>query len=316
MLRAVTAHDILQTKLVQIMLEEIMDAVHSLEGPLNSAGRLVGADFLKVLAHDIRWRALIALARSDHRVQELVEIIGQPLNLVSYHLRRLRDARLVTERRSSADGRDLYYSVDLDRLCEMYSLAGQALHPTLGVASAAAVRDHKGSMSRAGHGQGHEHGQRRGQEEARNAVPVRVLFLCTHNSARSQMAEAIMRTLGGNKVEVYSAGSHPSHVHPLAMRVLQGMSIDASGHRSKHMDEFKDEHFDYIITVCDRVREVCPLFPGDPEHKHWSIPDPAAIESAEDEQLKAFTQTAQDISNRVRYLLPLIQRETTWIGKA
>src|SRR5512134_3279626 len=135
-------------------------------------------DFLKLLAHDIRWRILLALSRSDHRVEELVKQIKQPHNLISYHLKRLRLQKLVSERRSSADARDIYYSLNLDHFREMYLEAGQALHP--GVSEPFSTPQP--------------------QTKALSGIPARVLFLCTHNSARSQMAEGLLRELGHNKV--------------------------------------------------------------------------------------------------------------------
>src|SRR6476659_7014083 len=118
--------------------------------------------FLKLLAHDMRWRLVSALARSDHRVNELVRLLDQPMNLVSYHLKQLRDQRLVTERRSSADGRDVYYSLDLDLLRTRYFAAVAALHPALATSDITNV-----------------------VLPAPRTSPARILFLCTHNSARS-----------------------------------------------------------------------------------------------------------------------------------
>jgi protein-tyrosine-phosphatase len=242
-------------------------------------------DFLKLLAHDLRWKLVTALSRSDHRVHELVRLLDQPMNLVSYHLKQLRDQRLVTERRSSADGRDVYYSLDLDALQVRYFATGEALHPLLTtntptLASAAEDAHH----------------------------PARVLFLCTHNSARSQMAEGILRHLGGSRVAVFSAGSHPADVHPDAVRVLARMGIDISRQRAKHLDELTNQSFDYIITVCDRVREVCPLFPKDPEQIHWSFPDPAAVEGDTAPE-HAFQQTARQLVTRIRHLVTLIDHQ-------
>ena len=242
-------------------------------------------DFLKLLAHDLRWSLVTALARSDHRVQELVRLLDQPMNLVSYHLKQLRDHKLVTERRSSADGRDVYYSLDLDLLRTRYFATGTALHPAFAPTSSAAV------------------------DAIDTQTPqARVLFLCTHNSARSQMAEGILRHFSGGRIAAYSAGSAPDTVHPDAVRALARMGIDISQQRSKHLDELTSQSFDYIITVCDRIREACPVFPNDPDRIHWSFADPAAIEDA-DERAHAFRQTAQQLVSRVRYLLTYIDRK-------
>lgn len=248
-----------------------MDATHRLDLRPGTAVELAPSDFLKVLAHDVRWRALGALARSDYRVHELVQMLGEPLNLVSYHLRRLREARLVTERRSAADGRDVYYSLDFDRLRDLYFAAGESLHPALLNNGAGSLAEEKSGNAQAGKveemgGEGMEGGDSPGSTP--RLRPVRVLFLCTHNRARSQMAEAIMRHVGGSMVEVFSAGTIPSEIHPLALRALEVLRIDASAQRSKHVDEYRDQTFDYVITLCDRAREVCPVLPGDPEQRH------------------------------------------------
>ena len=251
-------------------------------------------NFLKILAHELRWKVLIALARSDYRVQELVSLLGQPNNLVSYHLKQLRNAELVHERRSSADGRDVYYSVDLGRLKEMYFSAGADLHPGLS--------------------DGERQAPARGGTLASELPPTRVLFLCTHNSARSQMAEGILRHLGGEMVEAFSAGSVVSRVHPTAVRVMDEMNIDISAQRSKHLEEYLGQSFDFVITVCDRARESCPIFPGDPERIHWSFPDPAAVEG-EEAQHQAFSRTAQELTGRLRFLLSVIAKERKEEGK-
>jgi protein-tyrosine-phosphatase len=138
---------------------------------------------------------------------------------------------------------------------------------------------------------------------------VRVLFLCTHNSARSQMAEGILRHLSGGRIEAFSAGNQPAHLHPLAIQTMVKMGLDISQQRSKHMDEFQGPFFDYIVTVCDRVRESCPTFPGDPERVHWSFIDPAAVDGSEKERYRAFEQVALQLTNRIRYLVILIDRE-------
>ena len=242
--------------------------------------------FLKLLADEQRWKLLEALAYSDRRVQELVSVLQQPQNLVSYHLRKLRDHALVRERRSAADRRDIYYSLDLDRLKGMLMSTGEALHPGLGEEPTLS-RDIPPTQA----------GKR-----------VRLLFLCTHNSARSQMAEGILRHMAGDKVEVASAGTEVTRVHPLAAKTMEARGIDISGQRSKHLDEFRGQPFDYVITVCDRAGETCPIFPGDPERIHWSIPDPSSVEGEETKREAAFQRTADDLLTRIRYLLSLLQR--------
>ena len=118
-----------------------------------------------------------------------------------------------------------------------------------------------------------------------------------------------MRYRSNGKVEVSSAGSHPSTVHPFAIRVLAQQGIDTSNLRSKHVDEFRGQSFDRIITLCDRVREACPTFPGDPERIHWSFPDPAAVEGTAEEQYHAFEQVGLQLTTRIRLLLTLLERE-------
>jgi arsenate reductase (thioredoxin) len=115
---------------------------------------------------------------------------------------------------------------------------------------------------------------------------VRVLILCTGNSARSQMAEGLLRHLG-HGFEVESAGTHPTQVKPEAIQVMQEIGIDIGSQRSKSVDEFRGAHFDYVITVCDSANESCPIFPGAPQRLHWSLPDPAAVSDPE-ERLETF----------------------------
>ena len=136
----------------------------------------------------------------------------------------------------------------------------------------------------------------------------RVLFLCTHNAARSQLAEGIMRDLAEGEVEVFSAGTEPAAVHPLAVQALKELGIDAGTQRSKHVNEFANQAFDYVITLCESAREACPVFPGDPERIHWGFPDPGAVVGTEDERLRAFRQTAQELNLRLRPFLLIVER--------
>ncbi|MFI5180187.1 MAG: arsenate reductase ArsC [Thermoanaerobaculia bacterium] len=136
---------------------------------------------------------------------------------------------------------------------------------------------------------------------------LRVLFVCTGNSARSQIAEALLRQLSGGRIDVFSAGSAPRpEIHPLARRVLQDVyQIDTSTQFPKSWDRYLREPFDYIITVCDRAAESCPAFPGDPERIRWSFPDPAAVTGNEIEQRRAFERTATEMAGRLRIWLSL-----------
>ena len=127
----------------------------------------------------------------------------------------------------------------------------------------------------------------------------RVLVLCTGNSARSQMGEGLFRTAGGERYEVFSAGTQPSRVRPEAVAVMGEIGIDISGQRSKSVEEFSGQAFEYIVTVCDNARDACPVFPGGGERIHWSFEDPAAVEGSEDERRAAFRRIRDQIREQV-----------------
>lgn len=127
----------------------------------------------------------------------------------------------------------------------------------------------------------------------------RVLFLCTHNSSRSQMAEGLLRHLYGDAFEAYSAGTAPSQVSPYAIRAMAEIGVDISHQRSKHLEEFQGQSFDYVITVCDSAREQCPLFPGAKRSLHWSLPDPSQASGSEEERLAVFRQVREAIRQRI-----------------
>jgi protein-tyrosine-phosphatase len=120
------------------------------------------------------------------------------------------------------------------------------------------------------------------------------------------MAEALVEHLAGGGVEARSAGSHPKPLHPNAVRVMRARGIDVAGRRSKHLGEFVGERFDYVVSLCDRVREVCPEFPDRPDLIHWSIPDPARDGETDEETYPAFERTAEELATRVPFLLQLI----------
>jgi protein-tyrosine-phosphatase/DNA-binding transcriptional ArsR family regulator len=238
-----------------------------------SSGQAAPA-FVRAAAHPLRWRLLAELAGSDHRVRELTERTGQPQNLVSYHLRLLRDDGLVTARRSTFDARDSYYHLDLDRCADALTAAGATLHPALHLSPPTAP----------------------------NRLPagIRVLFSCTGNSARSPIAEALLRDRSEGRVEVTSAGSNPKpQILPHAVRVLrEEYGISIADRRPQHLDTLAGRRFDHVITLCDKVREVCPGFGSRPVH--WSIPDPAAGTYPD------FARIAAEIDTRVRHLVPVL----------
>lgn len=140
------------------------------------------------------------------------------------------------------------------------------------------------------------------------AEPIRVLFVCTHNSARSQIAEALLEHYGGDDFEVRSAGTEATRVNPYATRVLGEIGIDWSAARSKAIDEFLDERFDYVITVCDRARETCPVFPGSTNSLHWGLDDPSEVEGTDDDRLRAFRRTRQELAVRLRPFIEVALR--------
>jgi protein-tyrosine-phosphatase/DNA-binding transcriptional ArsR family regulator len=245
-------------------------------------------EFLQLAGHPLRWRLLAELARSDRMVHELTGLVGEPQNLVSYHLGKLRDGRLVSARRSSADRRDAYYTVDLARIAGLLSATGRVLHPGLRLTPASPDGGAPGAVK-----------------------PVRVLFLCTGNSARSQMAEALAIARSGGAIEAYSAGSDPKPMHPNAVRVMRDeYGLDLGARVSKHLDQFADQHFDWVISLCDRVREVCPPFPGHPETIHWSIANPAAGDADDDASYPLFQRTAAELATRIGFLLAALSDPT------
>jgi ArsR family transcriptional regulator, arsenate/arsenite/antimonite-responsive transcriptional repressor / arsenate reductase (thioredoxin) len=242
--------------------------------------------FVRLAAHPLRWRLLTELAHSDYRVRELVTLVGEPQNLVSYHLRLLRDGGLVTAVRSSFDGRDSYYHLDLERCADALADAGASLHPAL--RREPAPRMHPADL--------------------RRSPRVGVLLVCTGNSARSPIGEALLRHRTAGQIEVASAGSRPKpRLHPNAVRVLrEEYGIDITGRHPRHVDTVTGRRFDYVISLCDKAREACPDFPDHPRRVHWSIPDPAAAGDTDQAGYPAFQHTAADIDTRIEHLLPVL----------
>lgn len=234
---------------------------------------------LSVLSDSLRWTLMRELGRSDRTVGELVEIVAKPQNLVSYHLSALRDVGMVSARRSAADGRDVYYRSHVASLRDALVAAGRDVHPGLDLTEPPVDR-----------------------LEVPPPRP-RVLFLCTGNSARSQIAEALATHLSGGSVHARSAGSHPKNLHPGAVRVLANRGIDISGQRTTSMNRYVRTGFERVVTLCDIVREICPEFLGSPRLAHWSIPDPSLTRGSTRAVDLAFESVTDDIEGRVVLLL-------------
>lgn len=240
---------------------------------MKQSGRSPVPILMRMAAHPLRWALMTELAASDRRVRELVTAVGEPQNLVSYHLGLLRSAGLVSARRSSFDGRDSYYHLDLARCAAAFGDAATSLHPALTP----------------------------GEPDVRTDGRS-VLFLCTGNGARSPMAEALLRRRHGNRVRVASAGSHPRPaLHPNTVRVLrEEYGIDGGLHRPQPLDAVMGP-FDYVITLCDKIREI-PRDHGAAVTMHWSLPDPSAAAANDAASYPAFQRVASEIESRIRYL--------------
>ncbi len=205
--------------------------------------------------------------------QQICELLDQPQNLVSYHLQKLSDGGLVTEHQSIADGREIYYGLHLAQVKNQFKEVEELIHPGI-------------------------FANRIGRYPT---PPLRVLFICTHNSARSQMAEGFLRARSHNQVRASSAGTDPIAVNPLAAGAMAERNVDIRYQRSKGLGQVLGQMFDYVITVCDRARENCPVFPGKPIQIHWSVPDPAAVKIPEGEALVPFREVADELSERIDY---------------
>jgi ArsR family transcriptional regulator, arsenate/arsenite/antimonite-responsive transcriptional repressor / arsenate reductase (thioredoxin) len=240
-----------------------------------------------LLSDPLRWQLVFELGRSDRRVGELAQLAGEPQNLVSYHLAQLRNAGIVSARRSSSDGRDIYYRADLLRCRDLFGQAGLSLHPGLSLTPTPP------------------------DNTALRRTRARLLFLCTGNSARSQIAEALVEQRSGGTVEARSAGSHPKTLDPNAVRVMAERGVDISGRSTKSLTRFARSRFDRVITMCDKVREICPEFPGAPIAAHWSVADPAAAGESDEATYAAFQRVATEIDDRVTLLLADLQTQQT-----
>lgn len=230
---------------------------------------------LRLLGDETRWRLIGELRWSDRQVGELCERLDLPQNLVSYHLGVLRQAGLVRAHRSDADGRVLYYALDLAALQrQIQSISGALALPT------------------------------RAAPPSSMAGPV--LFICTRNSARSQIAEAWLRHLSGGRIITRSAGTAPASVQPLAIQVMAEAGIDIGYQRAKRIADVVEPAPAVVVTVCDLAREECSATLDAPLCLHWSIPDPVAVSGSESERLAAFRAARDELRLRVEGLLGLL----------
>lgn len=228
-------------------------------------------DALKLLADDTRWKLLNALRYSDQQAGELAIICQLPNNLVSYHLNLLRQAGLVQVHRSDADARVLFYGLDLDALGQVYQNIGAAL-PLSTI------------------------------KTFTQAPLATIVFLCTHNSARSQMAEGWLRYLSGGKVIARSAGVTPTKLHPIAVQVMGEVGIDIGYQYSKGLESLEIVP-DVVVTVCDVAREQCPAEFEQLPFLHWSVASPVRSSSENTQLLEAFRTARDQLKVRVQGLV-------------
>ena len=150
-----------------------------------------------------------------------------------------------------------------------------------------------------------DHGRAETQAAVPDPPPIRVIFICTGNSARSQMAEALLRHDGAGRFEVVSAGVSPRGVHPMTIAAMANVGIDITGATSKSVGQYLGQRFDYVITVCDRARATCPVFPGGSQTLHWGIDDPVEVEGTDAQRQEAFEHALRELSGRIHAFIPL-----------
>jgi ArsR family transcriptional regulator len=233
------------------------------------------SSMLKLLADDTRWQLISELRRSDRQAGELGTLLKLPQNLVSYHLGMLRQAGLVQAHRSDADARTVYYSLDLAALGAGYAGIGAAMQ-----------LPHNGNPA--------------------TQPATTVFFLCTQNSARSQMAEGWLRHLSSGRIPVRSAGIAPQALHPLAIQVMAEAGVDIGYQQAKGLDALADVVPNVVVTVCDLAREQCPEWSASTNQLHWSIPDPVRTQANPESQAQTFRAVRDDLRQRVVGLLALL----------
>jgi protein-tyrosine-phosphatase len=235
---------------------------------------------MRMASHPLRWALLTELAVTDQRVRELAAAVDEPQNLISYHLRLLRSSGLIGSRRSTFDGRDSYYHLNLARCAGEFGEAAAALHPALAPATT---------------------------KPAARPASRAVLFLCSGKSARSPMAEALLRTKSQGRIRAASAGSHPKAcVHRNAIRIMRDeYGIDLRGTRPQPLTTVAQRHFDCVITLCDKVREYA-RDRGLATAMHWSVPDPSLAADTDQGSYLEFHRVASELNNRIDFLLPVL----------
>jgi ArsR family transcriptional regulator len=226
---------------------------------------------LKLLSDDTRWRLFTALQYSDRQASELSEALALPQNLVSYHLGLLRRTGLIQSHRSDADARVTYYGIDITGLQQAYAAIGAALPLPKPI--------------------------------PKTLPDVSVIFLCTQNSARSQMAEGWLRHLSGGRVRVRSGGVRPTTLHPLAVEVMAEAGIDIGYQQAKTIESIDAPPPVVVVTVCDLAREACPPGAWEGPQLHWSISDPVQVTESPEAQRDAFRAARDQIRARVLGLL-------------
>ncbi len=235
---------------------------------------------LRLLADETRWRLVNELRWSDWQVGELCTRLDLPQNLVSYHLGLMREAGLVQSHRSDADGRALYYGLNLTGLNNGLREIAATLHLV-------------------------------GSEPVTTTAIGPVLFVCTRNSARSQMAEGWLRHLGESRIIARSAGTAPAIIHPLAVQAMAEVGIDIGHQHAKSLDAVTGLEPQAVVTVCDLAREQCTDQPPAPIRLHWSIPDPVVIRGEIADQAAAFRAARDELRQRVTGLLALLRNADT-----
>ncbi len=227
---------------------------------------------LRLLADETRWRVLCMLRQSDHQVGELVEQLALPQNLISYHLGILKQAGLVQVHRSEADARSQYYGLDLAAMAAAHQQIGATLQLPMS------------------------------KPDPQPSEQL-VFFLCTGNSARSQMAEGWLRQLSSGTIPVRSAGTQPRTLHPLAINVMAEAGVDIGHQYAKDIQSLQDLHPTVVVTVCDRARELCAQHVTAPMQIHWSIPDPARFDGSETDRMAVFRTVRDDLRTRIQGLI-------------